>query len=129
MYVSVDLEVGATVEMTVEDDTEPSQEPPTLSASRVGSDGESDSNDEAESELTIDMDADLDANDADSSAATCQNNNVSEERKIQEYMSRKDTAVIFPEPVEAVSKESGDNKQGQSAGCFASRSGTRCRLK
>ncbi|XP_043198091.1 zinc finger protein 1-like isoform X3 [Amphibalanus amphitrite] len=97
---NVDLEVGATVEMTAEE--EPTPDRP-ASASRVGSDGESDSNDEAESELTIDMDADV------AGDSPCQNNNVSEERKIQEYMSRKDTAVIFPEPVGPAAKEDGED--------------------
>ncbi|KAF0292486.1 hypothetical protein FJT64_000998 [Amphibalanus amphitrite] len=96
----VDLEVGATVEMTAEE--EPAPDRP-ASASRAGSDGESDSNDEAESELTIDMDADV------AGDSPCQNNNVSEERKIQEYMSRKDTAVIFPEPVGPAAKEDGED--------------------
>ena len=103
--VPVDLEVGASVEMTAEEEASPERP---VSAGRVGSDGESDSNDEAESELTIDMDADV------GDDSSCQNNNVSEERKIQEYMSRKDTAVIFPEPVEPASKDGEDKKQGQS---------------
>ena len=91
--------------MTAEEEASPERP---MSAGLVGSDDESDSNDEAESELTIDMDADVDGD------SSCQNNNVSEERKIQEYMSRKDTAVIFPEPVEPASKDGGDGKQGQS---------------
>ena len=91
--------------MTADEETTPERP---VSASRVSTDAESDSNDEAESELTIDMDADLDGDSA------CQNNNVSEERKIQEYMSRKDTAVIFPEPVEPPAKESEDGKKGES---------------
>ena len=86
--------------------------------SRVGSDGETDTNDEeAESELTIDMEAGDDG-DAEDGDEACHNNNVSEQEKIQEYMSRKDTAVIYPEPVQEGSEQRLDvweAKQGELA--------------
>lgn len=96
----------------VEMDSAEVEEPPHhLTNGRVGSDGETDTNDdEPESELTIDMDAGSVTGDDDNTedqrrhdgvvmaTAECQNNNVSEQQKIREYMSRKDTAVIFPEP-------------------------------